>query len=455
MLSSGRVSAVEIGDQGLKGLLGLPDIATQGLVIFAHGSGSGRLSPRNQHVAEGLRLGGLATLLLDLLTPSEERDRANVFNIDLLAGRLVLATRWANANTATAHLPIGYFGASTGGGAALVAAAQLGGDVAAVVSRGGRPDLAHSALGKVTAPTLLIVGGEDKQVIELNRQALHQLRARKSLVVVPGAGHLFEEPGMLDEVVDLAAEWFLDFLPPHATFPTEFPQFEDRSQAGRHLAAALRRFRRDDPVILALPRGGVPVANEIAQALGAPLDVVLVRKIGAPGHAEYGIGAVVDGPDPHVVLNEEAIRLVRPPPGYVAAERDRQLAEIDRRRRLYRRGRQPLPIRDRTVIVVDDGIATGGTVKAVLKALSRSGAARIVLAVPVAPADVMADLSRLADEVVCLASPTPFHAVGLHYRDFTQTTNEEVIEILQAAAHRGAVRHTESAERSPVHRLSG
>jgi len=134
-------------------------------------------------------------------------------------------------------------------------------------------------------------------------------------------GTCFEEPGTLDEVVDLATEWFLDFLPVHGTFPTEFPQFEDRRQAGRHLAAVLRRFRHDDPLILALPRGGVPVAHEIAQALGAPLDVILVRKIGAPGHAEYGIGAVVDGPDPQIVLNEDAMQLLHPPASYIAAER--------------------------------------------------------------------------------------------------------------------------------------
>ena len=430
------ISEVTIGPHRLAGFLGLPEIPAKGLVIFAHGSGSGRLSPRNQHVAEGLRQAGLATLLLDLLSPAEERNRAKIFDIPLLAQRLAEATRWAMAQTATHNLPIGYFGASTGAGAALVAAAAMGSDISAIVTRGGRPDLAGAALPVVTAPTLLIVGGEDSTVIDLNRAAMEQLTGRKSMVMVPGAGHLFEEPGALDEVVELAAEWFIDFLPPQQALPTEFPQFLNRREAGRHLATALRRFRHENPVILALPRGGVPVAHEVAEALDAPLDILLVRKIGAPGHPELGLGAVVDGHDPQTVLNDEVMRALHPSTAYIEDERNRQLAEIERRRELYRPGREAIPLKGRTVIVVDDGVATGGTVKAVLRALSRSGVTRTILAIPVAPADVLAELQTLADRVVCLASPHPFHAVGLHYRDFEQTDDAEVIAILSAPTRR-------------------
>jgi predicted phosphoribosyltransferase len=436
MIVPDKTSPVQVGREGLQGLLGLPHGQAQGLVIFAHGSGSGRLSPRNQHVAEGLRAAGLATLLLDLLTIGEEVDRANVFDIELLARRLRSAANWARQTAAVRDLPIGFFGASTGAGAALVAAAALGSGIGAVVSRGGRPDLAGAALSRVTAPTLLIVGGNDGPVIDLNKQALEELRGRKSLVIVPGAGHLFEEPGTLDDVIELAAAWFLDFLPVHTALPTEFPHFADRRAAARQLASALLRFKDDDPIVLALPRGGVPVGYEVAMALDAPLDVVLVRKIGVPGHEEYGLGAVVDGNDPQTVLNDDVVRLVKPPPGYIAEEQRRQLAEIERRRELYLHGRPSQSVKDRLVIVVDDGIATGGTVKAVLKALSRAGAAHVVLAVPVAPAEAVAELSHLADEVVCLASPTPFHAVGLHYRNFEQTSDDEVIELLDLAAER-------------------
>jgi dienelactone hydrolase len=182
-------------------------------VAFAHGSGSGRLSPRNNHVAAALRQAGLATFLLDLLTPEEEHDRRNVFDIDLLAGRLVLATRWLRQRRETSQLAVGYFGASTGAAAALRAAAAEP-DVAAVVSRGGRPDLALEVLPAVRAPTLLLVGSRDGPVIGMNEQAYHALRAEKRLVIVEGAGHLFEEPGTLDEVVRHATQWFLDHLNP-------------------------------------------------------------------------------------------------------------------------------------------------------------------------------------------------------------------------------------------------
>jgi dienelactone hydrolase len=198
---------VAIGPYELKGLLGVPAEA-EGLVIFGHGSGSGRRSPRNNRVAAALRDAGLATLLLDLLTPAEERDRANVFDTALLATRLSSSTDWALAQAETAQLPIGYFGASTGAGAALIAAGGPRSPVAAVVSRGGRPDLAGDALPRVTAPTLLIVGGLDTQVIALNRTAYDHLAAPKDLVIVEGAGHLFEEPGTLDEVQRHAARWF-------------------------------------------------------------------------------------------------------------------------------------------------------------------------------------------------------------------------------------------------------
>src|SRR5690606_7159809 len=206
-----EVTPVQIGPMALKALLGVPQNPS-GLVIFAHGSGSGRLSPRNNHVASRLREAGLATLLLDLLTPEEEDDRANVFDIPLLASRLVVATDWAAEQPGVGALPIGYFGASTGAGAALLAAASETSRVRAVVSRGGRPDLAGEALGRVRAPTLLIVGSLDGPVITINRDAAAMLKAKEEVVIVPGAGHLFEEPGTLDEVVRLAARWFLAHL---------------------------------------------------------------------------------------------------------------------------------------------------------------------------------------------------------------------------------------------------
>jgi predicted phosphoribosyltransferase len=183
-----------------------------GIVVFAHGSGSSRHSPRNRYVAKVLNRAGLATLLFDLLTPAEERNRANVFDIELLARRLVEVTGWLAGQPDTAALPVGFFGASTGAGAALVAAADPGVKVAAVVSRGGRPDLAGAALSKVRVPTLLIVGGRDDVVVEMNRRAQAMMPGECELTVVPGATHLFEEPGTLERVALLAGEWFIDHL---------------------------------------------------------------------------------------------------------------------------------------------------------------------------------------------------------------------------------------------------
>jgi dienelactone hydrolase len=216
--SAGRDVAVQTGIVSLDGVLNVPAHA-EGIVLFAHGSGSSRHSPRNRYVASVLTSHGLATLLFDLLTREEEVvdevTREHRFNIPLLANRLVGATRWVLSNPEIRGLPIGYFGASTGAAAALIAAAELSDSVATVVSRGGRPDLAGESLPAVLAPTLLIVGEWDEPVIAMNREALQRIGCRESkLVIVPGATHLFEEPGTLEEVARIAAEWFGEHMVP-------------------------------------------------------------------------------------------------------------------------------------------------------------------------------------------------------------------------------------------------
>ena len=195
----------------LSGHLTVPD-GSGGIVIFAHGSGSSRHSNRNRRVAETLNHAGLATLLFDLLTYDEEINRSNVFDIDLLGGRLRDTTRWLRGHEAAQGLQVGYFGASTGAAAALWAAADLGEEVSAIVSRGGRPDLAGPRIPDVRAPTLLIVGSRDRQVLKLNRSAQAKLKCENRLEVVPGATHLFEEPGALDVVAELAQDWFIQHI---------------------------------------------------------------------------------------------------------------------------------------------------------------------------------------------------------------------------------------------------
>jgi len=212
-MSTSTLAHIPAGAITIEGMVEIPDRAA-GLVLFAHGSGSSRHSPRNNYVAGVLRQAGVGTLLMDLLTPAEDRDYARRFDIALLTQRLLDAARWVVSQAATRELPLGFFGASTGAAAALEAAAILGVDARAVVSRGGRPDLAsRQALSSVTAPTLLLVGGFDDVVIDLNQLACDQLHCEKELVIIPGATHLFEEAGTLEEVARQAAAWFARHLP--------------------------------------------------------------------------------------------------------------------------------------------------------------------------------------------------------------------------------------------------
>jgi predicted phosphoribosyltransferase len=212
--------------------------------------------------------------------------------------------------------------------------------------------------------------------------------------------------------------------------------FRDRYDAGRKLAAALAAFKGQDCVVLALPRGGVPIGAEIAESLGAPLDVLLVRKIGAPYQPELAIGAVVDGGNPIVVRNEELLRLTGTTDQTFDHICKRELGEIERRRRAYVQGRKPLDPAGRIAIVVDDGIATGATMRAALRATRARKPSKLVLAVPVAAADTLADLGREADQTVCLATPDPFGAVGLFYSDFGQVSDDDVIALLSRALER-------------------
>jgi putative phosphoribosyl transferase len=210
--------------------------------------------------------------------------------------------------------------------------------------------------------------------------------------------------------------------------------FADRAEAGRALARRLARLAAEQPVVLALPRGGVPVGFEIARVLRAPLDLVLVRKIGAPFQPELAIGAVVDGGRAQAVMNEEILREFEIPESYVEQERARQLEEIERRRNVYLAGRARAPVEGRTAIVVDDGIATGATMEAALEAVRRAEPKRLVLAVPVAPPDTIERLRPFADEVVCLATPRLFGAIGAFYADFRQLDDQQVIDLLERAS---------------------
>jgi putative phosphoribosyl transferase len=224
--------------------------------------------------------------------------------------------------------------------------------------------------------------------------------------------------------------------------PARFAGFADRREAGRRLARELRALDISDPVVLALPRGGVPVAVEVALHLGAPIDLLMVRKIGVPWEPEVAAAAVVDGERPDLVLNQDVMRLAGLHREDIEKLMTGQLAEIDRRRKLYMSGRAAVPVSGRSAIVVDDGIATGATVRAALAALRRRGPKRLILAVPVGPEDTLAALSSEVDDVVCLERPSPFYAIGEFYADFHQVGDDEVIALLAsvpAAANPGGI----------------
>jgi predicted phosphoribosyltransferase/dienelactone hydrolase len=444
---SHRTVRVAINDGFLEGDLVAPNGA-RGVVLFAHGSGSSRHSPRNRFVAESLRQGGLATLLIDLLTTEEEAvDRTDGrlrFDIGLLADRLLSAVDWLNRDAEVRHLKIGCFGASTGGGAALVAAAKLPDEIEAVVSRGGRPDLAGPFLAQVRAPTLLIVGGDDDVVLGLNETALAQLgRAEhRELAIIPGATHLFEEPGTLKQVAEKARSWFERYLtrrdePVHGahgeTSETETPsprRFADRHAAGRELAKQIApHVEGQNVVVLGLPRGGVPVASEVALALGAPLDMFLVQKLGVPGQEELAMGAIASGGVR--VLNEDVVGHLDLPAQVIEAATARAQRELARRELAYRGDRQFPQLEGKTVVLVDDGLATGSSMRAAIAAVRKHNPARVILAVPVASRSTFEELRDEVDDAVCVSTPDLFYAVSQWYDDFSQTSDKEVRELLQ------------------------
>ncbi|HEU4614237.1 MAG TPA: phosphoribosyltransferase family protein [Kofleriaceae bacterium] len=426
----GRHDAIEeihvpAGDKELRGSLGVPQ-GPVGLVLVA--------GTRDPYVAEALRARGLATLVIDL-----ELHRDEHFDIDLLATRLAAVTDWVIEHSHLAHLPIGYLGGDTCAAAALVAASRRPELVRAIALSDGRADLAGSALPLVRAPTLFVAPGNHDHGLDVDRAAIDQMSTSTQLAIIPGAGPSFDEPGTLDELVQLAAEWLVDHFAHALAEPASRRgswgrQFRDRRAAGERLAHALAHHAGKPVIVCGLPRGGVPVADEIAKALGAPLDVWLVRKIGMPIQPELGMGALAEGAA--LVLDPTIVKWSGATPGDLQRIVHAKAAEIRRRAQLYRGNAPILDVRGKTVILVDDGIATGGTLRAAVRGARKRGAARVIVAAPVAAAEAAAALRAEADDLVCLATPRHLNAVGAWYQSFRQLPEHEVIEILAAARAR-------------------
>jgi predicted phosphoribosyltransferase len=415
----GRHDAIEqinvpSGTRELRGTLGVPQ-GPVGLVVLA--------GTDDRLVAEALRTRGLATLTLALDANGD---------LDALATDLLAITEWAR-NSSVSHLPIGYLGADCFAAAAVVAAARQPEIARAVVALGGRIDTAGPALALVRAPTLLVCDLDDDALIERDREAIEQMTTTTQLALIPGA---FSDPAMSGEVIQLAAEWLVD----HFAVALQEPptkrgawgrQFRDRRNAGERLAALLQSRARDNVIVFGLPQGGVVVADEIARALGAPLDVWLVRKIGMPIQPELGMGALAEGAA--LILDPTTVKWSGATPQDLQSIVHTKAAEIRRRATLYRGDAPPLDVHGKTVILVDDGVATGATLRAAIRGARKRGARQVIVAVPVAAAEAIAAIEAEADELVCIATPKNSISVGGWYQDFRQVADSDVVAILEAA----------------------
>jgi len=440
----------------LEGDLTIP-LRARAIVLFAHGSGSSRYSSRNQFVANVLNNKGIATLLVDLLSHEEKRideeTRHLRYNIELLAGRFAAITNWLVQQPETRDLKIGYFGSSTGAATALTTAARLG-LAKAIVTRGGRPDLAdQSILHHLKASTLFIVGGNDTAVIEMNKRALELLGDAevKELAIIPGATHLFEEPGKIEEVAQITADWFECYLleTRKSKFPNKYARitrgrffssllgkhvfeikFRDRFAAGQILASVLGKYKDDrhGVTVLGIARGGVVVADPIAEKLNADLDIIVSRKLRSPHNSENAIGAIMH--DGSVYLGTSSLKTHHDiSDEYIAMEKLEQKKEIERMLRLYRPNNREYKIKDRIVILVDDGIATGATAIVAARWIRKHKPKRLIIASPVAPKQVVKSLKNEADQIEVIRNPSNFKAVEQFYQHFDAISDDRIVQI--------------------------
>jgi putative phosphoribosyl transferase len=432
-------------------------LGSQAIVLFAHGSGSSRYSSRNQLVANVLNNKGIATLLVDLLSHEEKRIDEETkhlrYNIELLAERFAAVTTWLAEQPETRNFKIGYFGSSTGAAAALIAAARLG-TAKAIVTRGGRPDLAaESAIHQVKAPTLFIVGGNDTAVVAMNKRALEFLRdaEAKELAIIPGATHLFEEPGKIEEVARITADWFGCYLLEtcKSKFHNKYARiteggflfslrgkhafqikFRDRFAAGQILASKFSNYKDDrrGVTVLGIARGGVVVADPIAEKLNADLDIIVSRKLRSPHNSENAIGAIMH--DGSVYLGTSSLKTQHDiSDEYIAMEKLEQKREIERRLRVYRPNNREYKIKDRIVILVDDGIATGASVIAAARWIRKHKPKRLIIAAPVATKQVVKSLKNEADEIEVIRNPSNFKAVEQFYQHFDAISDDRIVQI--------------------------
>src|SRR5215216_359774 len=443
--------------EGVEGDLTIP-LAAQAIVLFAHGNGNGSYSSRNQFVAAVLNNKGIATLLVDLLNQEEKRIDEETkhirYNIGLLARRFAAVTNWLAQQPETRDLKIGYFGSSTGAAAALITAERLG-LAKAIVTRGGRADLAgESALHQVKAPILFIVGGNDTSVIAMNKRALELLSnaEAKELAIIPSATHLIEEPGKMEEVAQIAADWFECYLlrTGKRKFHNRYSRittrsgllssmrnkyafqmkFKDRFAAGEILSLALGKYKNDRGGInvIGIARGGVIVADPIAEKLNADFDIIVPRKLRSPYNSENALAAIMhDGSlysDSSTLQTQNDISNE-----YIEMEKLEQKKEMERRLSIYRPYSREYKITDRTVILVDDGIATGVTMIEAARWIRKQEPKQLIIAAPVAPKRALEPLKNEVDQVEIIRRPSDLKAVEQFYQEFASVSDDQILQV--------------------------
>jgi putative phosphoribosyl transferase len=442
--------------EGVEGDLTIP-LAAQAIVLFAHGSGSSRYSSRNQFIATVLNKKGIATLLVDLLNQEEKRIDEETkhlrYNIGLLARRFVAVTNWIAQQPETRDLAIGYFGSSTGAAAALITAERLS-LVKAIVTRGGRPDLAgERALHQVKAAILFIVGGNDMPVISINKRAFELLSSAeaKQLAVIPGATHLFEETGKMEEVAQIAADWFECYLLgiSKKKFKNSYARiskrgylsslwdryafqikFKDRFAAGEILSSTLGKYKNDQDGInvIGIARGGVIVADAIAGKLNADFDIIVPRRLRSPHNSENAIGAIMH--DGSLYLDTSTLQTQNDISNeYIDMEKLEQKKEMERRLSMYRPYSREYKITDRTVILVDDGIATGATMIAAARWIRKQEPKQLIIAAPVAPKKAIEPLKNEVDQVEIIRKPSNLKAVEQFYQEFASVSDDQILQV--------------------------
>jgi len=408
-------------------LMGHNEGVSRPVVLFAHGLNSSKDSPRNLYIAKGLVEEGFCCFLLDFTGHGESEGGPSDVTIEQFAQDIQASLDCIESIKGIDPRRIGICGSSMGGTAALVRA-TIDVRIKALALRSSPVEGYLHYAQQIKIPVLIVQGDRDP-IMKDSLILYEHIPGDKRLVLIKGADHLYSKEEDIKEARDTIAQWFAERLGSGEDSPGVF---RDRRDAGVKLATELKAYEdRKDILVLALPRGGVVIGDVVAALLHCPLDIIIVRKIGFPGQPELAIGAISE--TGKVVLNQSIISAHGISKGYIERETSWQRAEIQRRIDLYRKGGKIPDLKGKTIILVDDGVATGATIKAAIATLKMEDIKRLIVAIPVAPPDTADELRRMVEELVCLETPYGFMAVGAYYEDFSQVSDDEVVEILEGS----------------------